>query len=74
MIAAKNAESLRILNQKIKDRELSKKYLCIATGYFEKKEDTLKRVPFLRMRNRKRYMLQRPRKKGQNPYLHSTRC
>ncbi len=32
VIAAKNAESLRILNQKIKDRELEKKYLCIVHG------------------------------------------
>lgn len=41
VIAAKNAESLRILNQKIKDRELSKVYLCIAHGYFDKKQATL---------------------------------
>lgn len=32
VIAAKNAESLRILNQKIRDRELTKLYLCIACG------------------------------------------
>ena len=42
VIAAKNAESLRILNQKIKDRELDKIYLCIAHGRFDKKEATLK--------------------------------
>ncbi len=41
VIAAKNAEALRILNQKIKDRELSKIYLCIAHGHFAKKEATL---------------------------------
>lgn len=41
VIAAKNAESLRILNQKIKDRELSKIYLCLAHGKFNKKEATL---------------------------------
>lgn len=39
VIAAKNAESLRILNQKIKDRELHKYYLCLAFGKFEKKND-----------------------------------
>ena len=49
VIAAKNAESLRILNQKIKDRELEKRYLCVtvcpppkdwdtATAYLEKDE------------------------------------
>lgn len=32
VIAAKNAETLRILNEKIKRRELEKKYLCIVHG------------------------------------------
>jgi len=32
VIAAKNAEALRILNQKIKDREIDKRYLCIVRG------------------------------------------
>lgn len=32
VIAAKNAEALRILNQKIKDRELDKRYLCAVQG------------------------------------------
>lgn len=40
IIAAKNAESLRILNQKIKDRELTKKYLCITVLAPPKREDT----------------------------------
>lgn len=37
VIAAKNAESLRILNQKIKDREIHKYYLCLAFGKFNEK-------------------------------------
>lgn len=41
VICAKNAESLRILNQKIKDRELSKKYLCITVGVPKKSKDRL---------------------------------
>ena len=41
VIAAKNAEALRILNQKIKGRELQKLYLCIVLGQLPKKEDTL---------------------------------
>lgn len=41
VIAAKNAESLRILNQKLKDRELEKFYLCVLHGYLKKKNDTL---------------------------------
>lgn len=49
IIAAKNAESLRILNEKLKNRELHKLYLCVVigklkkdsgliTGYLEKNE------------------------------------
>lgn len=41
MIAAKNAEALRIMNQKLKDREIEKYYLCIAVGIFKKKEALL---------------------------------
>ncbi len=32
VITAKNAESLRILNDKIRDRELEKRYLCVTLG------------------------------------------
>ena len=42
VIAAKNAEALRILNQKIKDRELHKKYLCVTVGIPEIKQAELK--------------------------------
>ena len=41
VIAAKNAESLRILNQKIKDREIEKTYLCIVVGKPPKNHDIL---------------------------------
>lgn len=41
VIAAKNAESLRILNQKLKDREIEKYYLCVIHGTLEKKSGTL---------------------------------
>ena len=41
VIAAKNAETLRIMNQKLKDREIEKLYLCIAVGIFKKKEALL---------------------------------
>lgn len=41
VIAAKNASALRILNQKMKDRELDKRYLCLVHGILEKKEGTL---------------------------------
>ncbi|MBO4339090.1 MAG: RluA family pseudouridine synthase [Clostridia bacterium] len=42
VIAAKNAEALRILNKKLKDREIEKYYLCVIHGYLNKKSDTLK--------------------------------
>ena len=35
VIAAKNAEALRILNDKIRDREIAKYYLCIVLGRVE---------------------------------------
>lgn len=41
VIAAKNAESLRILNEKLRTRELKKEYLCAVTGTLPKKEGLL---------------------------------
>lgn len=41
VIAAKTAEALRVLNQKIRDRELLKLYLCVVSGTPEKREATL---------------------------------
>lgn len=41
VIAAKNAEALRILNEKIKEREIEKRYLCITVGVPPKKADTM---------------------------------
>lgn len=42
VIAAKNAESLRILNLKMKERELHKKYICILCGTLKKDTEILK--------------------------------
>lgn len=42
VIAAKNADSLRILNEKIKKREISKYYLAILNGTPKEKEGTIK--------------------------------
>lgn len=39
--AAKNAEALRVMNEKIKRRTVSKYYLCLSHGKFEKPEGTL---------------------------------
>lgn len=41
VLAAKNAETLRIMNQKVKDRELRKFYLCVVCGTLPEKESTL---------------------------------
>ena len=42
VIAAKTAEALRIMNQKIKDRELDKRYLAIVEGTPKPREGSLK--------------------------------
>lgn len=41
VIAAKNAAALRILNEKIKARELDKRYLCVVHGKMPKSSDAL---------------------------------
>jgi 23S rRNA pseudouridine955/2504/2580 synthase len=41
VMAAKNAETLRIMNDKMRERELKKYYLCIVHGKMEKKTATL---------------------------------
>lgn len=41
VIAAKNSEALRILNEKLKNREIDKYYLCIVHGVPKKKQDIL---------------------------------
>ena len=42
VIAAKNAHSLKIMNQKIKDREIEKYYYCLVKGVPEKESGILK--------------------------------
>ena len=42
VIAAKTAEALRVMNQKIKDRELDKRYLAIVEGTPRPREGSLK--------------------------------
>ena len=42
VIAAKTAEALRVMNQKIKDRELDKRYLAIVEGTMKPKDGSLK--------------------------------
>ncbi|MBR1384416.1 MAG: RluA family pseudouridine synthase [Ruminococcus sp.] len=42
VICAKNSEALRILNQKVKDREIDKRYLCITVGIPKARETELR--------------------------------
>ena len=42
VICAKNAEALRIMNEKIKEREIEKEYLCVCIGIPDKKDAELK--------------------------------
>lgn len=51
VIAAKNSASLRILNEKIKNREIEKYYLTVVHGKMEKDTDTL--VGYLTKNNQK---------------------
>lgn len=41
VIAAKTAEALRLLNEKLKQREIEKYYHCLVVGKMPKREDTL---------------------------------
>lgn len=62
VIAAKNAESLRIMNQKIRDREIHKKYLCILTGIMKKKSGELSGFLFKDEKQKRVYVYNEPRK------------
>ena len=42
VIGAKNAETLRIINEKIKTREIRKFYLCLVKGHLSQKEGIMK--------------------------------
>ena len=41
VICAKNAETLRVINEKIKNNEIEKKYLCLTHGVFRQKQAEL---------------------------------
>ncbi len=56
VIAAKTAQALRILNQKIKDREITKNYLCLVHGVMPKKSDTLEHYHYKNEQENKVYI------------------
>lgn len=62
VIAAKNAESLRILNEKIKNRELEKTYICMVYGHLEQKTGRIKAYMIKDEDKKQVYVYDKPRK------------
>lgn len=60
VIAAKTAEALRVLNQKIRDRELEKRYLCVVHGTPEPKSGTLSGYLFKDSAQNRVYVTKKP--------------
>ena len=60
VIAAKNAEALRILNQKIKDRELEKRYLAIVEGVPKPASGSLKGYLFKDAKKNRVFVTDKP--------------
>ena len=60
VIAAKNAEALRILNQKVADRELDKRYLCLVHGRPEPPEGRLEGQLFKDAKQNRVYVTKKP--------------
>ena len=60
VIAAKTAEALRVMNQKIKDRELEKKYLCVVHGTPKPREGKLEGFIFKDAKQNRVYVTQKP--------------
>lgn len=60
VIAAKNAEALRIMNEKIKRRELSKYYLCVVIGKMQPASGTLKGYIFKDAKENRVYVRSSP--------------
>ena len=60
VIAAKNAEALRILNEKIRDREIDKRYLCVVRGRPKPPEGRLEGYLFKDAKKNQVYVRERP--------------
>ena len=60
VIAAKTAEALRVLNQKIKDREMDKRYLAIIEGTMKQPKGSLKGYLFKDARKNKVFVTDKP--------------
>ncbi|MDO5401685.1 MAG: RluA family pseudouridine synthase [Eubacteriales bacterium] len=60
VIAAKTAEALRVMNQKIKDRELDKRYLAIVEGTPRPKDGSLKGYLFKDAKKNRVFVTDKP--------------
>ena len=60
VIAAKNAEALRILNEKIRDREIEKYYLCAVQGRPKPQAGRLENVLFKDAKKNQVFVKERP--------------
>lgn len=60
VIAAKTSEGLRVMNQKIKDRELNKYYLCVVQGKLEPRDGKLEGYIFKDEVKKQVYVRSRP--------------
>jgi len=65
VIACKTAEALRIMNEKIKQRELSKKYYCLVHGCPKKNSDTIKSYLFKDAKKNRVYITKETQKGAQ---------
>lgn len=66
VMAAKNAETLRIMNQKVKDREMEKLYLCVVCGKMEQKCATLRAFLTKNESKNRVYISDKPSKDAKN--------
>ncbi len=62
VIAAKTAEALRVMNQKIKDRELDKRYLAIVEGTPKPRQGVLKGYLFKDEKKNRVFVTETPQK------------
>ena len=60
VIAAKTAEALRVMNQKIKDRELDKRYLAIVEGAVKPRDGSLKGYLFKDAKKNRVFVTDKP--------------
>jgi len=64
VIAAKTAEALRVMNQKIRDRELDKRYLAIVEGTPKPREGSLQGYLFKDAKNNRVFVTDTPQPGG----------